>query len=375
MPAILTVDDDEPVLRSIERDLRARYGDRYRVMGAGSGHEALELSRELTRRGDVIALFVVDQRMPVMTGIELLREALPLQPDAKRILLTAYADTEVAIDAINEIRLDQYVLKPWDPPEERLYPVLDDLLADWQAELPSAVRGPPPAVRAMGAARPCHPRLPHPQPGAVRLARSGGGRGGASPRGSVDGAVDLATPIVVFPDGRSLRDPSNRQLADELGLSTRGHAAVLRPGDRRCRAGRPGGRRVRGQRGPEDAARRARGAGRAGRHHQPDRELPRLPVRAVRGRSGASRPRPGATAGCGDPHVAGGGIGAAKGRSVPHPRAGRRGRAQLPGGGHRHRRQLPPAERSGSGRAARPRRLLRRRHDRGASSTADFRSG
>ena len=132
-PAILAVDDDAPVLRAVERDLRARYGDDYRVIGAGSGGEALEVVRELTQRGDAVALFLVDQRMPVMTGVELLAEAIPLQPDAKRVLLTAYADTDVAIRAINEIRLDQYLLKPWDPPEERLYPVLDDLLTDWIA--------------------------------------------------------------------------------------------------------------------------------------------------------------------------------------------------------------------------------------------------
>src|SRR5688500_17760306 len=129
-PAILAVDDDAPVLRAVERDLRARYADEYRIIGAGSGSEALETVRELTRRGDPVALFVVDQRMPVMTGIELLREALPLQPDAKRILLTAYADTEVAIQAINERALAQYLLKPWHPPKEHLSPVIDDLLTD-----------------------------------------------------------------------------------------------------------------------------------------------------------------------------------------------------------------------------------------------------
>lgn len=132
-PAILAVDDDPPVQRAVERDLRSRYGDEYRVIGAGSASEALEVARELTRRGDPIALWIVDQRMPQMTGTELLAEALPLQPEAKRVLLTAYADTDVAIRAINEIRLDQYLLKPWDPPEERLYPVVDDLLADWLA--------------------------------------------------------------------------------------------------------------------------------------------------------------------------------------------------------------------------------------------------
>ena len=221
LPAILTVDDDEPVLRSIERDLRARYGDRYRVLAAGSGPEALELSREVTRRGDAIALFVVDQRMPVMTGIEMLREALPLHPDAKRILLTAYADTEVAIDAINEIRLDQYVLKPWDPPEERLYPVLDDLLADWQANFQPPFEG----LRLLSGRW-------APRGHAIRdfLTRNQVPYAWHDPEvdeegrrlaGSLDGPVDLAEPIVVFPDGRSMRNPSNRELANELGLSTR----------------------------------------------------------------------------------------------------------------------------------------------------------
>lgn len=220
-PAILTVDDDEPVLRSIERDLRARYGDRYRVLAAGSGHDALELSRELTRRGDAIALFVVDQRMPVMTGIELLREAIPLQPDAKRILLTAYADTQVAIDAINEIRLDQYVLKPWDPPEERLYPVLDDLLADWQANFDPPFEG----LRLLSgrwaprgyAIRDFLTRNQVPYAWHDPEADEEGRRLASS----VEGAVDLAEPVVVFPNGRSLRNPSNRELATELGLSTR----------------------------------------------------------------------------------------------------------------------------------------------------------
>jgi thioredoxin reductase (NADPH) len=132
-PAILAVDDDPPVLRAVERDLRARYADDYRVIGAGSAADALEVVRELTQRDDAVALFLVDQRMPSMTGTEFLVEALPLQPDAKRVLLTAYADTDVAIRAINEIRLDQYLLKPWDPPQEKLYPVVDDLLADWTA--------------------------------------------------------------------------------------------------------------------------------------------------------------------------------------------------------------------------------------------------
>ena len=140
-PVILAVDDDAPVLRAVERDLRARYGKEYRVVAAGSGAEALDVVRQLTVRGGAIGLFVVDQRMPGMTGIEFLGQALELQPDAKRVLLTAYADTEAAISAINASRLDYYLLKPWDPPEERLYPVLDDLLSDWQSAYRPGYRG------------------------------------------------------------------------------------------------------------------------------------------------------------------------------------------------------------------------------------------
>ena len=170
-PAILAVDDDPPVLRAVERDLRARYAGDYRVIGAGSAGDALEVVRELTQRGDPVALFLVDQRMPLVTGTEFLVDALVLQPDAKRVLLTAYADTDVAIRAINEIRLDQYLLKPWDPPEEKLYPVVDDLLADWAAGYRPAFEGLRLAERPMGASWPRDPRLPDPQPGAVHVAR------------------------------------------------------------------------------------------------------------------------------------------------------------------------------------------------------------
>jgi thioredoxin reductase (NADPH) len=220
LPAIIAVDDDAPVLRSVERDLRARYDDRYRILAAGSGADALELTQELTRRGDPVALFVVDQRMPVMTGIELLREALPLQPDAKRVLLTAYADTEAAIQAINDIRLDQYLLKPWDPPEERLYPVLDDLLEDWVA----GFRPPFEGLRLLSgrwaprghAIRDFLTRNQVPYVWHDPEADDEGRRVSAT----VEGGVDPAAPVVVFPDGRVLRDPTNRDLAGALGLST-----------------------------------------------------------------------------------------------------------------------------------------------------------
>ncbi len=133
-PAILAVDDDREVLQAVARDLRGNYGRDYRVLTASSGRDALELLEELTLRNDAVALLLVDQRMPEMTGVEFLEEAIGLFPDVKRALLTAYADTEAAIRAINNARLDYYIMKPWDPPEERLFPILDELLEDWRAD-------------------------------------------------------------------------------------------------------------------------------------------------------------------------------------------------------------------------------------------------
>jgi thioredoxin reductase (NADPH) len=132
-PVILAVDDEPAVLAAVARDLRRKFGEEYRIMRAGSGPDALELLNELTIRGDQVALLVADQRMPGMSGTEYLTEARLVIPDAKRVLLTAYADTEAAIAAINEAQLDYYLLKPWDPPEEKMYPVVEDLLTTWAA--------------------------------------------------------------------------------------------------------------------------------------------------------------------------------------------------------------------------------------------------
>src|SRR6188508_2336195 len=132
-PAIVAVDDEPGVLAAVARDLRRGFGERYRIVRAGSGAEALELLGELRRRGDQVAMLIADQRMPGMSGTEYLVQARTLVPDAKRVLLTAYADTEAAIQAINEVDLDYYLLKPWDPPEEQLYPVVEDLLTTWEA--------------------------------------------------------------------------------------------------------------------------------------------------------------------------------------------------------------------------------------------------
>src|ERR687898_1607457 len=131
-PAILSVYDDPAVSRAVARDLRRHYGERYRIVRAESGPDALETINELKLRGDTVAVFVADYRMPQMSGIEFLEEAMDLYPLARRVLLTAYADTHAAIDAINVVDLDHYLLKPWDPPEEKLYPVIDALLTAWR---------------------------------------------------------------------------------------------------------------------------------------------------------------------------------------------------------------------------------------------------
>lgn len=132
-PVILAIDDEPEVLRAVQRDLRSHYADTYQVLGAGSGQEAIDTIKELATRGAPLALILADQRMPSITGVDVLKESLSIYPDSKKALLTAYADTEAAIGAINEVGLDHYIMKPWDPPDQKLYPILDDLLEDWQA--------------------------------------------------------------------------------------------------------------------------------------------------------------------------------------------------------------------------------------------------
>ena len=169
--AIVTVDDDPGVSRAVARDLRRRYGERYRIVRADSGAAALDALREMKLRGDQVAVLLADYRMPEMNGIEFLEQAMDLYPPARRVLLTAYADTDAAIEAINVVDLDHYLLKPWDPPEEKLYPVIDALLDAWLAADRRPVtrdqgRRPPlvgPIVRGA--------RLPGPQPGPLPLVR------------------------------------------------------------------------------------------------------------------------------------------------------------------------------------------------------------
>src|SRR4029450_322890 len=140
-PVLLTVDDDPEVLNAVERDLRAHYRTDYRIVKASSGAQAIEAVQQLKQRGSQLALFLVDERMPYMTGTQFLAEAIKIYPDARKVLLTAYAATETAIRAINQIGLDHYLMKPWEPPSARLYPVLEDLLSEWHGEAGGAVGG------------------------------------------------------------------------------------------------------------------------------------------------------------------------------------------------------------------------------------------
>lgn len=217
---ILTVDDDPMVLRAITRDLRARYGADYRIVAAPSGAEALTALATLAVRLRPVALIVTDQRMPDMTGTEMLRQAREHAPAVKMLLLTAYADTDVAINAINEIDLDYYLLKPWDPPEERLYPVIDDLLDDWQQAHPRETGD----VRVVG-----HRWSERAHEIKTFLTRNyvpyhwidvdqddEGRRLQALAAAGVD-----ELPLVFVPDRELLRSPSTRELASALGLRTR----------------------------------------------------------------------------------------------------------------------------------------------------------
>lgn len=222
-PALLTIDDDPEVLRAIERDLRQRYADRYRVLRAESGAVALEALDHLKSRNEPVALFLVDQRMPQMNGVSFLTQAIKVYPDTKRALLTAYADTDAAIRAINDARIHHYLLKPWDPPEQNLYPVLDDLLEDWQA----SYRPPFAGLRVLSDRW-------SPRSYALRefLSRHQVPfRWLDVERADRDSEVQTAIaaagkdmkplPLVFFPDGTRISEPANSELAERIGLKLR----------------------------------------------------------------------------------------------------------------------------------------------------------
>jgi thioredoxin reductase (NADPH) len=219
-PVILTVDDDPDVLRAVERDLRRQYGDRYKVISADSGLSAFDSLKQLKLRNEPMALFLVDQRMPNMSGVEFLEKAIELYPEAKRALLTAYADTDAAIRAINSVQIDHYLMKPWDPPEERLYGVVDDLLDDWQASYHPAFEG----VRVIG--HRWSPRsnelrdflgrnfVPHQWLNVETDAT-------AKQLLETSGAGISSLPLIVFPDGSFLANPPITEVARKLGLKTK----------------------------------------------------------------------------------------------------------------------------------------------------------
>ena len=218
-PVILTVDDDPQVLQAVARDLRQQYGNNFRIMRADSGMTALDTLEKLKLRNETVALFLADQRMPQMSGVEFLQKGLSMYPNAKRALLTAYADTDAAINAINKTQVDYYLMKPWDPPQERLYPVIDDLLEDWMAYFRPPFEG----IRVIG-------NRWSPDSHQVKdfLARN------QIPYEWLDVELSqeaqklvqyaecdrLKLPLVLFSDGSSLAQPNNVQLAEKIGLQT-----------------------------------------------------------------------------------------------------------------------------------------------------------
>lgn len=218
-PVLLAVDDDPDVLRAVERDLRKQYSDRYRVMSAESGPDALDILSRLAQRSEPVALLLADHRMPRMNGIEFLTAAIREFPDVRRVLLTAYADTEAAIGAINIVKLDHYLLKPWDPPDRNLYPVLDDLLDQWSA----SYRPPFEGIRVIGTrwSPRCYEvreflarhQIPYQwldiESAEAKTIRASIGDGQA------------ALPLVILADNSTLANPSLGDLADRVGLRTR----------------------------------------------------------------------------------------------------------------------------------------------------------
>lgn len=219
-PVIFTIDDDASVLNTVERDLRAQYGQEYRILPIDSGKVALDYLQKLQQRNETVALFLVDQRMPEMSGVEFLEQAIRAYPQAKRVLLTAYADTQAAIDSINEVGLDYYLMKPWHPPEERLYPILNELLEDWKIH----VRLPYEGIRVAGTlwSLSSHQvkdfltrhQIPYQW---LDIEKD------SNARQVVDGvsSEEVRLPVVFFPDGKTLIQPDLKLLAEKVGLQTR----------------------------------------------------------------------------------------------------------------------------------------------------------
>jgi thioredoxin reductase (NADPH) len=218
-PILLAIDDDTSVLEAVVQDLRREYGQFYRIVRAASGNAALDICGQLKERNEAVALFLSDQRMPGMTGVDLLQQVIPLYPDAKRVLLTAYADTEAAIRAINAAKIHYYLNKPWDPPEEKLYPVLNDLLESWKQGYKAPFEG----IKVIG------PRF-SPTDHAVRdfLSRNRIPYKWLNPDQNPEsldllkekGIDDSKLPVILFGDGTALVQPSTTEIASKVGLRT-----------------------------------------------------------------------------------------------------------------------------------------------------------
>jgi len=218
-PIILTVDDELEVSNAIERDLRSQYGKDYKIIKANSGKEALDAVRQLKKRGDQIALFLSDQRMPEMEGTEFLEEAIKIYPDARKVLLTAYADTNAAITAINKIELDHYLMKPWDPPEEKLFPVITDLLNSWRSQNIPSFDG----IRVIGLQ--WDPASYHAKDFLARnnipyqwldIEESEE----AKRLIEISGDAKPELPYLLCADGTALSNPNNKEIAEKVGLQT-----------------------------------------------------------------------------------------------------------------------------------------------------------
>ncbi|NVN50461.1 FAD-dependent oxidoreductase [Mycolicibacterium hippocampi] len=217
-PVILTVDDDPAVSRAVARDLRRHYGEKYRIVRAESGPDALETLNELKLRGETVAVFVADYRMPQMSGIEFLEAAMDIFPMARRVLLTAYADTHAAIDAINVVDLDHYLLKPWDPPEEKLYPVIDGLIDAWRATGERAI----PHTKVIG--HPWNARSSEVREFLARNRLYYTWFRADEPKGrqllDAAGLDEMTLPVVITEQGETLVAPTDAELAATLGLTT-----------------------------------------------------------------------------------------------------------------------------------------------------------
>jgi thioredoxin reductase (NADPH) len=225
-PVILTVDDDPQVLNAVERDLRTHFRSEYRVIKSTSGAEALDVVRQLKQRNDSLALMLVDQRMPHMSGTEFIAQAIKFYPESRKVLLTAYADTQAAIDSINAIGLDYYLMKPWDPPEEQLYPALDDLLSDWWQTAPPAYDG----IRVAGTlwSPKSHDvkdflarnRIPYLWLDIEKDEQARTLVDATLAKEVGDAPISHRLPVVYFTDGTVLVEPDHRSLADKVGLRT-----------------------------------------------------------------------------------------------------------------------------------------------------------